>query len=202
MKDKCREFLKELEIELQHLPQSEITKVINYYEESIEDRLEDEMSDDDIVNSFGPIDQIVATIEEEISLGTIVKDKVSQKASGKKINYVLLALVLILGFPIWFTLMMLMLAVLITVYALLWTIPVMVVAIYAALLVTAVVSAGAVVYSLTSVSIFTTMGLMGLSLVSSGIAIVLFKPLIWAGKKWIQINLWPFKKIKQILIRK
>lgn len=201
MTDKCQEFLNELEQQLVHLPSSEINKVMSYYMEAIQDRLEDGISEEETIESFGSIADIVNNIEEEVSIGSIVKDKMTKKANEKNINYVLLALVIILGFPIWLTILILVIALLITVYALLWMIPVIILSIYVSLLLAAIVSAGTAIFMIPT-SVFTTIGLFGVSLIAAGLAMILFSPLVFLGKKWLAVNIWPFRKIKHKLIRK
>lgn len=78
------EFLGKIESRLSNLPNREVEKIISYYNESIEDKLDDGMTEEDAIKSFGTIDSIVSNIEEEISFNDVVKDKISN--SNKTIN--------------------------------------------------------------------------------------------------------------------
>lgn len=73
------EFLSELTNRLDHLPHEEIVKIVSYYEESIDDRIEDGMTEEVSIKSLGSLDDIVTNIENEIPITSIVKDKVMKK---------------------------------------------------------------------------------------------------------------------------
>ena len=72
-------FLHQLRIRLSQLPEPEIEKRLEYYSELIEDMVEDGMSEEDAVASFGDINQIAQGIMETTALSTLVKTTVKPK---------------------------------------------------------------------------------------------------------------------------
>lgn len=80
------EFLGEIESRLSNLPDSEVEKIISYYNESIEDRLDDGMTEEDAVKSLGTVDSIVIGIQEEISFNDVVKEKISNSDKVVLVN--------------------------------------------------------------------------------------------------------------------
>lgn len=201
MKSKTQMFIAELEQSLLHLPYVEVVKVINYYQEAISDRLEDGMSEEEIVTSFGSTSEIVAAIEEEISVGSIIKDKVTNNVKATKMNSWVIIILLIIASPLWLAFATALLAIVIAIYAVLWTIPVVVMSLYLTLLAMAF---GSIVEVFTTISsdIVSAVGFLGLALCSGGLAFALFKPLLAAGRLWLKLNVWPFLKLKRLLISK
>lgn len=95
------EFLSELSAKLAILSDAERKKTLAYYREMIEDRMEDGMSEAEAVAAMGDIDGIVRKITLDQPFSTIVKEKF-RSASGLKWWHVAL---IILGFPLWFSLL-------------------------------------------------------------------------------------------------
>ena len=57
-----RLFLSELGARLEDIPYREAIRVLNYYEEAIDDRIEDGMSEEDAVRAMGSVDDIARDI--------------------------------------------------------------------------------------------------------------------------------------------
>lgn len=62
------QFLSEIKKRLKHLPQADITPSLDYYEEMIDDHIENGMSPEDAVAEMGTVDEAVAHILSEISV--------------------------------------------------------------------------------------------------------------------------------------
>lgn len=183
-----QEFLEELRKRLNDYPEDETKASVEYYEEAIADRVEDGMTEGEAVASLGKIDEIVSQIKSELPIRTIVK----QKTKGKKLPVWALVLI-ILGFPIWISI----LATLLSVYLSIW-------AIVASLWITDVAFAFAAVCSLVSgfLNLFhSLLGVfnMGCALVFAGISIVLGIGCFYASKGLVMGTVWCFKKIKREL---
>ena len=56
------EFINALGGRLEQLPKEEVQKVLDYYVESINDRMEDGMSEEEVIESFGDLDMLAAEI--------------------------------------------------------------------------------------------------------------------------------------------
>lgn len=112
------EFLNELRTKLNGLPQNDIEERVSFYTEMIDDRVEDGMSEEEAIEQIGPVDKVVETIVSEIPLSKIVKAKVKPQ---KKMPVWAIVL-LVLGFPLWFPILISLVSVIFSVYLTLWII--------------------------------------------------------------------------------
>ena len=99
-------FLNELSAALHGLPREERYRTLSYYDELIDDRVEDGQSEEDAVESLGSPEQIAREIlgEEEPPVST---------GTGRKVWMIIL---LVLGFPFWGSLLLAAAIVLMCVY--------------------------------------------------------------------------------------
>ena len=91
------EFLKSLCTSLHGLSDEDIKKSVDYYEEMIDDRMEDGKSEEEAVEGLGTIDEIKDNILEDIPITKIVKEKIKPKRTLKAWEIILL----IIGSPVW-----------------------------------------------------------------------------------------------------
>lgn len=168
-----QDFLNQLKEELKMYPVEETSKSIEYYDEAIEDRVEDGMTEAEAVASLGPVEEIVNQIKGELPLKTIVKEKTGG------MNLPAWAIVLIiLGLPIWISVA----AVIISLYISIWAV---------------VFSLGCVALSFAAVSLFSFVFIwlrlfsgnmldafftLGLTLISASLAILFGLLTFLAGK--------------------
>ena len=113
-----QEFLDALRKELSGLPQEDVTERVSFYEEMIDDRMEDGLSEEEAVEQVGPVSDIVTQIVSETPLTKIVKERVRSERRPSAWVTVLL----VLGFPLWFPLLIAGFAVLLSVYAVIWSV--------------------------------------------------------------------------------
>lgn len=113
---KKAEFLDILRKELAGLPKDDLQSRISFYEEAIADRMDDGKSEEEAVADLGSIDEIVKQIAEDTSLVKLVKEKTRPRRRLRAFEIILL----ILGFPLWFPLLMVGLALLLVGYLLIW----------------------------------------------------------------------------------
>ena len=105
-----REFLRKLRLNLFSISHEEREKAIAYYEEMIDDAIDDGMSEEAAVASMGSIQDAVKNIKEDAT------------AHGKRVRKIGpwgIAL-LILGFPLWFPLLIAFGSVLLSIYCAAW----------------------------------------------------------------------------------
>lgn len=110
------EFLNNLRKRLKGLPNNEIDERVSFYSEMIDDRVEEGMSEEEAIESLGGIDNVVRQIASESNLFSIVKEKIKPNKKPSALIIVLL----ILGFPLWFPLMLTGFVLLLVAYLLLW----------------------------------------------------------------------------------
>ena len=112
------EYLAELRKGLSGLPQEEIEERVTFYSEMIDDRMEEGLSESEAVGAIGTISDVVAQILAETPITTLVKEKVRTNRAMKAWEIVLL----VLGSPLWLSLLIAVFAVILSVYAVVWSI--------------------------------------------------------------------------------
>lgn len=113
-----QEFFAQLRKCLSGLPQSEIEERLLFYGEMIEDRMEDGLSEEDAVSAVGSVNEIVAQIIADIPLAKIAKERMKSKRQLNVWETVLLAL----GSPLWLSLVIAAVAVVLSLYISLWSV--------------------------------------------------------------------------------
>ena len=113
-----QEFITALREKLLNLPRKDTDERIGFYEEMIDDKIEEGMSEEEAIASVGTIDSIYAQMLEEIPFIEIIREKIKQKkrANGGKIALIISA------FPIWLSLLAVAFAIYISLAAALWSI--------------------------------------------------------------------------------
>lgn len=112
------QFLTALREALGGLPQTEIDERVGFYAEMIDDKIEEGISQEDAVKEIGNIDDIVFAIVDDTPLHSLVIKKVKPKRRLNAFEIVLI----VLGFPIWFSLLAAAFAVILALYVSLWAV--------------------------------------------------------------------------------
>ncbi len=192
------EFITELSLRLSgKISKSELNELLDFYEQSIDERIDNGMSETDAVQSLSSIDQIVSDILIDIPLAKVVGEKVksSKEHSGNKKLWMILA---IAGFPIWFPVGISLAAVAFALYITIWALVISIYAVWVALAVSLV--AGII----TAVDFFSVgQTLPGIAFILAGlsgtcIAIALFKPTMRLAKQTAVLTVKLIRKIKKI----
>lgn len=113
-----QEFLAQLRKGLSGLPQDDIEERLTFYSEMIEDRIEEGLSEEEAISAAGSIDEIVAQVVADIPLAKIARERIKAKRRLKAWEIVLLAL----GSPIWLSLGIAAVAVILSLYVSLWSV--------------------------------------------------------------------------------
>ena len=112
------QFLMSLHNKLSGLPQKEIEERLTFYSEMIEDRIEEGISEEEAVAQIGTVDEIAEQIVVDIPLTKIAKEKIKPKRRIKAWEIVLL----ILGAPLWLSVLIAIFAVIFSFYVSLWAV--------------------------------------------------------------------------------
>lgn len=112
-----QEYLDTLRKNLDGLPSEDVLQAVLYYSEMIDDRIEDGMDEIEAVSDVVPPDEAAAEALRAIPLHKLVIERVKPKRALRAWEIVLL----LLGAPIWLSLLVAAVAVLIGVYAVLWS---------------------------------------------------------------------------------
>ena len=137
-----QEFLASLREGLRGLPPADIEERIAFYDEMIDDRMEEGLTEEEALAEMGSVESVIAQITAETPLVKLVKEKVrsERKRSGKGLTTVLL----VLGSPIWVSLLIAAFAVALSLAAAAWSV---VISLYAAALSLAVGGVAFVAFS-------------------------------------------------------
>lgn len=111
-------FLAQLRKSLSSLPQEDVEERVSFYSEMIDDRMEEGFSEEDAVDGIGTVDAIVSQIVADVPLTKLVKETMTPKNRLKAWEILLL----ILGSPIWFSLLIAVIAVVFSLYVALWSV--------------------------------------------------------------------------------
>lgn len=111
-----QEFLSALAQKLSGLPEQDVKERLAFYEEILDDRMEEGVSESQAVAALGSVDDIFAQIIADTPLPRIVKQRVNGRRSlaGWEIT------LLILGSPIWLSLLVALVCCIVAVYLVLW----------------------------------------------------------------------------------
>lgn len=102
-------FLTELQKRLKGLPEEDLQRTLEYYREMIEDRMEEGLSEEEAVAEIGPVEEIAEPL---------LPQTVRRKMKAWEI------VLLILGFPVWFPLLIAAAAVIISLVATIYAVDV------------------------------------------------------------------------------
>ena len=107
-----QEFLTQLHRELSGLPQDDLEERLTFYREMIDDRMEDGLSEEDAVAAVGSVEEIVSQIVSDTPFVKIAKERIRSGRHPGVWEIVLL----ILGSPLWISLLAAAFAVVLAVY--------------------------------------------------------------------------------------
>ena len=182
------EFLLQLQDRLSYLPQDEIEERLSFYNEMIDDRIEEGLSEEEAVAGIGTVEEIAAQILADTPLSKLVKEKMRPKKQLRVWEIVLLAV----GSPLWLCLLIAVFAVIFSLYITLWSVVISLWSIFAS--VAACVPAGVVagIVLMCKAPGLSGIALLAAGIVCAGLAIFLFygckaatKGCIWLTKKII-----------------
>ena len=113
------EFLARLRRQLAGLPEEEREERLAFYGEMLADRVEDGLTEEEAAASLGTPEEVAAQILADVPMSVLVREKVKPK-DDKPWGWQ--TVLIILGFPIWFSVLVAILAVGFSLYVSLWAI--------------------------------------------------------------------------------
>lgn len=165
-----QEFLSVLRERLSGLPKEDMEGSIDYYNEIIDDHIENGISEEEAVEAVGTMDEIVSQILSETSLTKLVKTKVKPNRALKAWEIVLL----ILGSPLWLSLLAAALLLVLAAYIVLWSAILVLYSVVFSFAVSALCGIFGSFVLFSTVSVAQGILFLGAGLVCMGIAILLF----------------------------
>lgn len=193
-----QEFLAQLGNGLSGLSQDDIEERLTFYSEMIDDRIEEGVSEDEAVREMGSVKAVAAQILADTPLTKLVKEKVKPSRTLRTWEIVLL----VLGSPIWFSLLIAAAAVVFSVYVVIWSV---VVALWSVEVSFAACSLGgiaaAVMFAVQANGV-TGLAMLGVGLFLAGLFIFFFFGCRAATKGMLLLTKKVAQGIKRMLVRK
>ncbi len=193
-----QEFLAELNRKLTGLPQDDIEERLSFYSEMIDDRVEEGLTEEQAIAELGTLENIVAQIMSEIPLSKLVKEKVKPSRTLRVWEIVLL----VLGSPIWLSLLIALFAIVISIYAVVWSVIISLWAIEFSLAACSVGGAFASVVFMAKGNIVSGVAVLGAGILCAGLAILGFYGCKYATNAILKLSKKIFIWIKSCFVRK
>ena len=190
-------FLNALRMRLSSLPQKEIDERVSFYEEMIEDRIDEGKTEEEAINEIGTVDEIVEQIASETPLVNLVKEKIRPKRRIKAWEIVLI----VLGFPLWLPLVLVALILSLVFYLLMWLFVIITYAIELAL-------AGSGIYGFIVFFMYlfgngeVNISMLGMGIMCLGASVLFVFACIGATKVNIKFTKFIMRKIKASFMKK
>lgn len=165
-----QEFIDKLRSKLSGLPKQELEERLNFYSEMIDDRMEEGHSEKEAVSEIDSVDEIAAQIVADIPLVKIAKEKIKPKRRLKAWEIMLL----VLGSPIWLSLLIAAFAVILSLYASLWSVIISLWAVFGSLVCCAFGGIVAGIVFVLSGNGLTGIAMFGAGFLCAGLSIFLF----------------------------
>ena len=193
---KKEEFLKELELRLQGLPEEDKKERVSFYKEMIEDRVDEGKTEEEAINALGGLEKVTNEIIEETPLMNLVKERVKPKRSLRAWEIILL----ILGFPLWFPLLLVFFVLCLIAYLLIWIGVIVIYSIELALNVSSVTGLILFIAYLTggTFSLYS----LGMMILGAGLSILLFFGCVGVTKGTCLLSRNIVRKIKSSFVKK
>ena len=199
---KKNEFLAELQERLAGLSEADLNRSMDYYTEMIDDRMEDGLSEEEAVNAVGTPGEIAGEILGEMSLTKLVKARVKPRRKMAAWEIVLL----VLGSPLWLSLLLALFAVIFSLYIALGAVIVaVIISIWAtelALGVASLAGIGMLPVAFTGEHIWAGIALFGAGIFLAGLTILGFYGCLYATKGICFLAKKLFRLMKSCFIRK
>lgn len=177
------EFLLSLNEKLSALPQDEVRERLNFYSEMIEDRMEEGLSEEEAVAAVGDVGEIAESIMAELSQNKSEPstEAESDKKPKRRMSGMEIAL-LIIGFPLWFPLLIAAFVVALSLCVFVWA---AIISLWAAFV---SIGAGIIyflakgIYQIFGTHALTGVALIGAALICTGISVFAFYGCVYATK--------------------
>ncbi|MGI6359845.1 MAG: DUF1700 domain-containing protein [Acholeplasmatales bacterium] len=193
-----KEFINELEKKMKGLPKEDIRDRLLFYNEMIDDYVEDGLTEEEAISKIGSSDEIVSKLIKETSLTKIVKEHVKPK---RKLKVWEIALIIV-TFPLWFPVLIFLLALILVGVILLWSMVIIAWSAFGSLVGAVISGLFSTLELLSNGNLVNSLGVLGFTLLLAGATIFLFFGAVWATKYTAELTKKVIQKIKLIIINR
>ncbi len=201
------EFLQTLDKKLFGLAENEIEERLIFYSEMIDDRIEEGLSEEEAVAAVGDVDEIAASImadfsqpKTETETEAEVKPEHEQKTK-RHISSTEIAL-LIIGFPLWFPLIIAGFVVGLALYISAWAVMISLWAAFVSIAASSVAALFGGMINVFGAHPLTGIALFGAALVLAGLSVFAYYGCKVLSKLIIMLTKWIFRVIKGLFTKK
>ena len=163
-------FLLALHDQLSGLPQADVEERLSFYTEMIEDRMEEGLLEEEAVAAVGSIEEIAAQIRADLSPAAPAAKAQKPKKQLSAWTIVLL----VLGSPVWLSLLIAAFAVVFSLYVILWSLVVSLWAVFASIIGCTIGGILGGIGFLTTGHLLVGIALLGAGVVCAGLSILVF----------------------------
>lgn len=192
------QFLSCLEQKLMMLPPAEREDRLAFYGEMIDDYVEEGMTPEEAVAAIGSVDDVMAQIITDVPLAKIVKEKITPKRRLRGWEITLLAV----GSPVWASLLVGAVAVVLALYVSLWAAVVSLWAAFAAVVGSSLGGLFSGVVLMVTGYVPTGLALVAAALVCGGLSIFVFYGCCGVTKGLVKLTRVTLSAIKKSFIKK
>ncbi|MBR6638369.1 MAG: DUF1700 domain-containing protein [Lachnospiraceae bacterium] len=168
-----QEFISQLQAGLSGLPECETEERLSFYSEMIDDYTEEGFTEEEAVAQIGSVSDVISQILAQTPITNLVKEKIKGNKKQKRKMKAWAIVLLVLGSPLWFSLMIAAMAVVLSVYIVIWAV---VISFWAAAAAVAICAPAAVITGLIYICLgkfYPGLFMIAAGLVCAGLAIYL-----------------------------
>ena len=191
-----QEFLDELRNRLRGLPKDDLDERIAFYDEMIEDRIDDGKTEEGAVADIGTVDEVVDDIARDTPLAKLVKEKIKPKRKIKAWEIVLIAL----AFPIWFPVLLVATVLCLVAYILLWVLVIVCYAVEISLIAASI--GGMVAFLILLFQGEFSLLYLAIAILAAGVSVLMFFGCWYITKGTIKLHQKIFTSIKRRIMNK
>lgn len=198
-----KEYLDELRSKLEAVHSNNVDSMIEYYEEMINDRMEDGMDEETAVADMESVDDIIEQTIADMPMPDVIKAKVQKshsKAKLKGLEWLWITL-LIIGFPVWFPIILTFAILIATFYFVAWVLIFSIFVIEVSFGISAIagiITAGAAFTG--AVPYISIIPALGVALLAGGLAVLLWNPVVFLAKELAKLPAKAVKGIKRLVM--
>lgn len=164
------EFICGMYEKLPMLTAQDIDERLSFYLEIIDDRIEDGLSEQEAISQIGTLDEIASQIVAQMPISKLVKEKISRKKEYRAWEIILL----VLGSPVWLSILIAVFAVVFSVYVSLWSVIISLWAVFVSLVACAIGGVLACVIFAVGGNGASGLAILSAGIVCAGLAIFMF----------------------------
>lgn len=196
-----QKFICDLKDGLKGFDENEIEEILNFYSEMIDDKIENGLTEEKAVEEIGSVDDVLKQILSEYSLMKLVKKRIKPKRKLTALEIVLL----VLGSPIWVSVVIAILVALLSVvfslYAVIWSVVISAWAIELSLVVSSIALILLTLLKMCDIGIFTVIAFLGVGLFCIGLSIFAFFGCMALTKATVKLTVKIVLLIKSLFVK-